>query len=117
MKKLILLGVLLLQLCATIVQAQSPAWFTNYQRGESLARQGDYQKAALHFLKAIKVKGNDNEREKLSGTRTIPYFPRRELGICLFYLGIHDFAEEELRASIKQNPSDRARTYLKRLNN
>jgi tetratricopeptide (TPR) repeat protein len=94
---------------------QAPSWLTQYQRGERLMGQGDYQQAALHFLRAIREKGADNERERLSGTRTIPYYPRRELGICLFYLGIRDFAQEELQASIQQSPSDRARSYLNRL--
>jgi tetratricopeptide (TPR) repeat protein len=111
----IFLGLLIWLLCATSVQAQSPVWLTQYQRGERLVRQGNCQEAALHFLRAIREKGSDNERERLSGTRTIQYFPRRELGICLYYLGIHDFAEEELRASIRQSPSTRATTYLRRL--
>lgn len=115
MDKRIIICLILLVLSLPNVNAQSFAWLSHYQRGERLAKKGDYQQAAIQFLRAIEEKGNDNERERLTGTRTIPYFPRRELGICLFHLGIQDFAEEELKASIKQNPSDRAQTYLQRL--
>jgi tetratricopeptide (TPR) repeat protein len=115
MTRRIIFVVAFLAIGAASASAQAPAWLTHYQRGERQLSQGQHQEAALSFLKAIRIKDRDNERERLSGTRVIAYFPRRELGIALMHLGIADFAEEELRISLSQNPSDRARNALQSL--
>jgi hypothetical protein len=113
MLRTIILSATLLVLSSTALSAQTPRWLANYQRGERLVAQGKCEDAALFFLRAIREKDSDNERERLSGTRTIAYYPRRELGICLIELGILDFAEEELRTSIRQSSSVRAQVALR----
>jgi hypothetical protein len=81
----------------------------------ALAERGNLQEAALEFLRAIRIKDRDNDRERLSGMRTVEYFPHRELGIALLELGIHDYARRELTLSLEQKASDRARQALGRV--
>lgn len=112
-----LTAIVLLCLSVSHPLVAAPKWLDLYKEGLDLMEEKRYQDAALKFLRALEEKDRDNEKERLSGMRTVEYFPHRELGICLYHLGISDFAKEELRISLNQSWSRRAENYLGGLGN
>lgn len=98
---------------------QSPAvaqWHVAYQSGLAAMQQGDWSGSAEKFQQALQVKNQDTKKIRSTGAMFIEYFPHRELGICYFHLGDLARARQELETSLSHTFSERAKTYLERLN-
>lgn len=100
-----------------------PTWWGFYRRGVARSRRGEWAGAAADFRVALGVEpgaiypdATDRRRAKTYGLHFLDdYFPHRELGVCHFYLGEWDRAEQELKASEAMTPSARARAYLNKV--
>ncbi len=90
-------------------------WYKLYQDGLDAMEKGDYQAASELFRQAIKGNPDDDENVRTYGMHFIEYFPHRELGICLYHLGETTAAGKELKISMSQEPSDRAREYMRKI--
>jgi len=90
-------------------------WYNDYEDGLAQMNQGNWAKAIEFFRSALQVKPVDSQRIKTYGMHFIEYYPHREIGICLFNLGHHDRAREQLNISIRQQYSARAQEYLSKL--
>lgn len=92
-----------------------PKWLDHYERGLQAMSAERYEEAVARFLRAIGERERDMQTVMLPDGRRIDYFPHRELGIALSYLGINDFAREELDISISYIWTLRAQEALARL--
>lgn len=107
----------LLILGVIVAQAQGQSlWYKQYQFGRRALASGQYQKAAEHFLVAIRGHGKDSKRVRTYGMHFEEYYPHRELGVAYYYLKKYKLARQQLRASIGQSPSLRATKYLDLVN-
>lgn len=97
------------------LNAQQMKWYKHYYLGLKAMEQGNYAEAAKHFEASLKVKNQDRKKIRAYGAVFIEYFPHRELGIALYHLGKKDMARRQLMISMKQQPSARAKKYLKML--
>ena len=88
-------------------------WFRSYEKGKEAMIEDNYKTAEKFFRKAIEDNDTDNENVRTYGMHFIEYFPHRELGICLYNLGETTEAGKELKISMSQEPSDRAREYMR----
>ena len=112
MKKFLSLAVLML-FAGTLMAAGE--WFREYENGVKAMEAQKWDVAIEYFKSAIKGNPNDNQKVRTYGMHFIEYFPHRELGICLYNLGRNDDALAELKVSLSQVSSDRAREYLKQI--
>jgi len=90
-------------------------WFCYYKWGVSYINGGCYEAAINDFNTAIKSKPEDKLWFRTYGMHFIDYFPNREIGIAYFFLGNFKLAKKYLTISIKQEPSERAKYYLKQV--
>ncbi len=97
------------------LNAQQMKWYKHYYLGLKAMEQGNYVEAAKHFEASLRVKDRDRKKMRAYGTVFIEYFPHRELGIALYHLGRKELARKQLLISINQQPSVRAKRYLKML--
>lgn len=87
-------------------------WWNYFERGGSFL-EGKFLEEAEHDLKkALRKRKKDKRRARTYGLHFIEYFPHRELGIVYYYQGQFDKAEEELKLSLKQEESARAKFYI-----
>lgn len=107
-----IVSVLLLDLHA----APAPQWHADYLKGLQAAREGRLQEAVQLLQQALKVRASDSAKQRTQGTTFIEYFPHRELGICYYYLGDLENARRELKISLSQAPTRRARLFLDLVN-
>ncbi|MCI0698736.1 hypothetical protein L0337_42895 [candidate division KSB1 bacterium] len=91
-------------------------WHLFYRTGLQTMERGDWSRAIESFQQAIRVKARDSKKIRATGVMFIEYFPHREMGICYFHLGNLERAKQELTLSLAQEPSDRARNFLGRIN-
>ena len=91
-------------------------WYKSYEMGTESMKTGNWKAAAGHFQNALKVKNKDKHKTRAYGTVFIEYYPHRELGICLYYLGRGELAKKQLATSLKQAPTPRAKTFLEKIN-
>ncbi|MGH7454492.1 MAG: CsgG/HfaB family protein, partial [bacterium] len=91
-------------------------WHLFYRTGLQAMERGDWNRAIENFQQAIRVKALDSKKIRATGVMFIEYFPHREMGICYFHLGDRERARQELTLSLAQEPSERARNFLARLN-
>lgn len=112
----LVLFVLLLGPDLQIAQGQSQ-WHNAYKDGLEAMQRNDWSRAAEYLQKALQTKNRDSKKTRAGGTMFIEYFPHRELGICYFQLGQLDLAKQELTTSLGQAFSERAKSYLDRINN
>ncbi|MGH7598188.1 MAG: CsgG/HfaB family protein [bacterium] len=91
-------------------------WHLLYRTGLQAMERGDWGRAIENFQQAIRVKARDSKKIRASGVMFIEYFPHREMGICYFHLGDLERAKQELTLSMSQEPSERARNFLGRIN-
>jgi len=103
----------LLIFCFAAILTAGGEWFRSYEKGMETMIEGDYKTATKFFRKAIEDNDTDNENVRTYGMHFIEYFPHRELGICLYNLGETTEAGKELKISMSQEPSDRAREYMR----
>ncbi len=96
-------------------QAQTMKWYKHYYFGLKAMKNGEYAEAAKHFMASLRVKSKDQKKIRAYGTVFIEYFPHRELGIALYHLGKKAEARKQLLISMRQQPSARARRYLRML--
>ena len=101
-----------------------PNYYWNYYlRGIAYSLVEEWEKAAKDFEVAIGYETgavypefNEKRRTKSYGLHFLDdYFPHREFGICLFYLGKIEDAEKEIELSDKMLPSSRAKDYLNKI--
>ncbi len=90
-------------------------WFRNYADGLKAMKAQNYESAAELFRSALKGNPKDKKKVRTYGMHFIEYFPHRELGICLYYLGDNSEALRHLQISMEQEPSPRARDFLRQL--
>jgi TolB-like protein len=90
-------------------------WHVFYKHGLQAMAQGDWNRGAENFLKALQVKNRDTNKTRAYGTIFIEYYPHRELGICYFHLGDLERAKQELSISMSQSYSDRAKAFMERI--
>ena len=90
-------------------------WFKSYEDGLKAMQRKNWQQAADLFRAAIE--GNDKESKKARtyGMHFIEYYPHRELGVCLYELGEPENAKRQLDISVRQEPTERAREYLTKI--
>jgi len=112
MKKRILL-ILFLSFFSSLAFADE--WYKSYQEGVELLKVGDHRTATRKFQEALSKKNEDIDRIRTYGMHFIEYYPNRELGICLYFLGDLEGAKEYLDISISQEPSDRANKFLNKI--
>jgi tetratricopeptide (TPR) repeat protein len=91
------------------------AWYKQYEKGQQAMEKQQWRVAAEHFRKAIAIKPIDKMKMRTYGMHFIQYFPHRELGICLYNLGEMDLAQRQLNISLKMEPTQRTRDYLKQI--
>ena len=94
---------------------QQMRWYKHYYLGLQAMKSGNYKVAAKHFHSCLRVRSADKKKIRAYGTIFIEYYPHRELGICLYYLGQPELARKQLRISLQQAPSKRAREYLQKI--
>jgi TolB-like protein len=112
----LLLGIGLL-LCVDFQMADGLAqWHLLYRTGVQAMERGDWNRAIEDFQQALRVKARDSKKIRAIGAMFIEYFPHREIGICYFHLGDFSRAKQELSLSLAQEPSERARIFLQRIN-
>ncbi len=90
-------------------------WFHVYEDGKKALESQDYEKAVTLFREALAGNKTDKHKMRTYGLHFIEYYPHRELGIALYYLGRADEARSELETSLSQEPSERARQYLDKI--
>jgi hypothetical protein len=99
-------------------------WWNFYRRGLEAFDQQNYAQARDDFEKCLGLKSGartiwakDSWKERTYGLHTLEnYFPHRELGVSLYYLGDIEAAKTQLETSLQQEPSGRARHYLNVVN-
>jgi len=91
-------------------------WHVSYKAGLQAMQQGDWNRAIENFHQALQVKTQDTKKIRSAGAMFIEYFPHREIGICYFQLGDWERAKQKLELSLSHAQSDRAKSYLDRLN-
>jgi len=95
-------------------------WWNFYEEGLRLQEAKSFAAARKHFEIALGLRSGatygaekDIWRARTYGLHFVEgYFPNRELGISLFYLGNDQEAEASLLLSLSQTPSSRAKHYL-----
>ncbi|NOZ61232.1 MAG: hypothetical protein GXO74_06085 [Calditrichaeota bacterium] len=111
-----LFAVLFVIFFVSIVSYAGGKWYNFYDQGLKLMKQKQYAAAVEKFNLALKVKSKDTKKKKTYGMHFIEYFPHREKGICLFYLGQLERARRELKLSLRQQYSIRAQNFLTQIN-
>ena len=91
-------------------------WLIHYRAGLKQMQAEQWDVAIANFKEAIKIRPEDTDNIRIAGGRGIPYFPHRELGICYYYLRNFDLAEKELKLSLSQASSTRAKDFLEKTN-
>jgi tetratricopeptide (TPR) repeat protein len=101
-------------------------WWNYYELGSCLLASGHYEEAIKKLDIAIQKRDHDKRDTRTYGMHFVDYFPHRESGVayCLWAEEEkRDMAEKEkrfknaiseLETSIKQEPSSKAKFYLKR---
>ncbi len=100
---------------STFAFGQQMRWYKHYFAGLQAMKNARYQVAAKHFRSCLRVKSADKKKIRAFGTVFMEYYPHRELGICLYYLGQPEAAKKQLRISLQQAPTQRAREYLAKI--
>ncbi len=95
--------------------ALADEWYEDYQEGVELLKVGDHRTATRKFQSSLSKKAKDTDRIRTYGMHFIEYYPNRELGICLYFLGDTEGAEEYLNVSMSQQPSERAKKFPKKI--
>jgi TolB-like protein len=90
-------------------------WFKSYEEGQQAMERSEWQKAATLFREALQGNDKDSKKARTYGMHFIEYYPHRELGICFYNLNEPDKAKRELEISMRQQPSERARDYLNKI--
>jgi TolB-like protein len=90
-------------------------WFRLYEDGIEALKAGKYDEAVTKFQQALDKKDTDINRIKTYGMHFIEYYPNRELGVALYYLGRKSEAVKYLKISQEMEPSQRAQEFLSKL--
>lgn len=109
---LITFAICILLMSKSTAQGQ---WLINYRAAIKQMQSQQWNAAIANFREALKTKSRDTQQLQIQGGVTVPYYPHREMGICYYYLGHFDLAEMELRISLRHEPSERARSFLARV--
>jgi TolB-like protein len=87
-------------------------WWNYFERGLDAADARDYGAAGSDLTEALRQRDRDQRMARTYGMHFIDYFPHRELGVVHWLEGDLAAAERELKLSIAQEPSAKARYYL-----
>lgn len=105
--------IFILFICVSYLHAEE--WFILYQEGVDALKDGKYEVAVTKFQQALEVKNIDVKSIKTYGLHFIEYFPNRELGVSLYYLGRKSEALKYLKLSEKMEPTQRTQEFLAKL--
>ncbi|RMH62875.1 MAG: hypothetical protein D6677_08925 [Calditrichaeota bacterium] len=111
MKKKLLLLILIV---VSMVYA-GEKWFRLYKQGVEALQNGQYELAVQKLEAALAAKDRETKKIRTYGMHFIEYFPHRELGIAYYFLDKKKKALFHLKKSYKTEPTERARSYLKKL--
>ncbi len=95
-----------------ILVAQHLTWWQLYENGIMARNRREWFKAKYLFEQAIKLNPQEAGRIKIADRHILDYYPHRELGIVYYYLKRNKQSLKELKISISQNPTDKAKKYL-----
>ncbi len=87
-------------------------WHEHYKRALEFKEGECYKFAITDLNAAIKIKPYDKRWVNTYGMHFIDYFPHREKGIALYFIGEFKAAKEELTLSISQESSSKACYFL-----
>ena len=87
-------------------------WYDYYELGLSCMKGECFDAAIDSFQKAIHKRYHDKRMTRPYGMHIMDYFPHRELGICYYLTNDFDNALKELKRSIQQETSAKAKFYL-----
>jgi TolB-like protein len=87
-------------------------WWNYYERGLSYSEGRYFKEALADFKEAIRQRENDQRMARTYGMHFIDYFPHRELGIVCYETGKLEIAKRELKLSLSDFPTAKARFYL-----
>jgi tetratricopeptide (TPR) repeat protein len=98
----------------TINGAFKGKWYDYYHLGLSCMQGGCYDEAIKCFNQASQrpLRNNDQRMVRTYGMHVIDYFPHRELGIIHYFMGNLEQSQKELKLSISQESSEKAKFYL-----
>jgi hypothetical protein len=107
---------------ALLAPPRQTNWWSFYEKGREALRTGDLAEASAHFERCLGLRSGVRFHHPVDGWRVRTYgmhfvdnyFPNRELGITLLLDGRPAAAIPFLEASLRQEPSERARHYLQR---
>jgi hypothetical protein len=99
-------------------------WWNHYARGSWFLAGDHYVAARQDFRRAIKFRGEDKAGARTYGMHFKDYFPHRDSGIAFYLEGVNEYsvavkeklfqeAIRELTISIGQEPSSKAKFYLR----
>jgi len=92
--------------------SQQLTWWQLYEKGIMARNRREWFKAKYLFEQAMKLNPQEAGRIKISDRHILDYYPHRELGIVYYYLKRNKQAIKQMKISITQNPTDRAKKYL-----
>ena len=87
-------------------------WWSYFDRGVWLARNGYLEEAEADFRMALRGRSRDAWSARTYGLHFTEYFPNRELGALLHEQGRHEEAEIYLRRSLEHLDTARAHHYI-----
>ena len=90
-------------------------FYNYYENGLDYMNRKDWNRAIEEFKSAVSLEFEDSKRKRIYGTRFIPYFPHREMGISYYYLGENEEALKELKLSVAFKKSKRAKIFIDRI--
>ncbi len=90
-------------------------WWNYYERGLSFAEGRFYEAALSDLAEAARQRDRDGRMARTYGMHFVDYFPHREMGVIHYLTGDLERARRELKQSLAQYPSAKARFYLDRV--
>ncbi len=108
---------LLLFLLHTTFCLSQSKFYNYYSNGLDYIEKEDWLRAIEELRGAASLEFEDSDMRRTYGTRFIPYFPHRELGVAYYNLGEFENAKKELELSLAYVSSSRAEEYLSHVKN
>ena len=90
-------------------------WWNFYERGLSFSEGGFWLEASDDFSQAISQRTVDQRRVRTYGMHFFDYFPHRDLGVAYYHLEKYVEAEKELKKSLSDVDTAKAKFYLNRV--
>jgi TolB-like protein len=87
-------------------------WWDYYERGLLYGERGLWHAAIQDFQAALKARSDEDRFARTYGVSFVPYFPRREMGVALYYDAQYTAAVQTLERSLATVPTAKAAYYL-----